>query len=56
LANYNVVCKVIVANASSIEAEVANYINSLDSSKVIRAFSAIPIGASRVYVIIVHDA
>lgn len=50
------VAKLVVGSSSDIANKVASYINSLDSSKTIRAVSISVIGADRMVVLIVHDA
>jgi hypothetical protein len=54
MANYNVTSKVIVGDANTVGTQVADYIKTLDSTKVIRGMVAAQYG-TRVLVVIVHD-
>lgn len=54
--SYNVTAKLIVGTSLNIESKVAQYINSLAATKVIRSIAITEVGADRIYVLIVHDA
>ena len=55
MANYNVTCKLIRGSQGSVETSVQNYINSIDSTKVIRGISICRYGSDQVMVLIIHD-
>jgi len=56
MANYNVTVKVIRGSTEDIDTAIANYINSIDDSKTIRAIAVTHYGNDRVIAVIVHDA
>jgi hypothetical protein len=56
MTNYSVTCKILRGSQGTVESLVSNYINSLDSLKVLRSVSVAKYGSDNVLVLIVHDA
>ena len=55
MANYSVTCKILRGSQGTVESLVSDYINTIDSTKVLRSISVAKYGSDNVLVLIVHD-
>jgi hypothetical protein len=56
MAAYSVLCKIIRGSQGAIEADIEDYINSLETSQTIRGIACAPYGSDNILAIIVHDS